>query len=357
MKQTLFGFLILSLLLTGCGGTTPTSQPPVVLGSNSTGAGNGNYVNILLDSVEFTGKVSNLGNTGNVQLIIIVSDKYGHADALICPYGGVIEVNQGDKINPCNAGLAYPENLVQGNLYIMLIAMDVKDKSALADVGTNALSTGLAFGLQKAIEHLGPAVLGVEVAGPWAIAGFLALDVVVGYTGGEIEKYFQTNYVMADQSFVIAQNYNWNNGQPITASSTNSQANFTFTVQPSSSPEGKIYSIELPTPEEESLPVMTATASDDIIITTVKANRVYLRAGPDINHAGVSGMYNQGEQMEILSSYKDWVYVKSLKDGKAGWLYVGWINIESINLSIIATPSFIPPPPKKATRKPKPSYP
>jgi hypothetical protein len=51
--------------------------------------------------------------------------------------------------------------------------------------------------------------------------------------------------------------------------------------------------------------------------------------------------------MEILSVYQDWFYVKSLTDGKIGWLYTGWINLESsIDLNAIATPSFIPILPK-----------
>jgi hypothetical protein len=63
---------------------------------------------------------------------------------------------------------------------------------------------------------------------------------VVSFGGSELEKYFQQNYVIGTQSFVLSREYQWNNGQAITASSTNSQVNFTFTVQESSTAGGQI---------------------------------------------------------------------------------------------------------------------
>jgi hypothetical protein len=258
-----FCLLIASLLLAGCGGT-PTAAPPVFVPPNP-GSGNlgnnGTYVNILIDSATFNGSVSNSGANGNLQLITVVSDDSGHADALICPYGGVVKVQQGDNINPCQAGLTYPDNLLRDHLYIMVIALDIKDSSTIADLGTNALSTGLGFGIQKVISAAAPDA--VAAAGAWGIVGFLALDAVLGYAGNKVEEYFQKNYVIGTQSFELSRQYDWNNGQPISALSTNNQVRFTFVVQKSSTASGQIVG----TAPSEPVP-LNPTATEAIIPTS-----------------------------------------------------------------------------------------
>jgi len=231
--------IVIAILLTSCGAapvpTTPIVVPPNLVSGNTTA---NTYVNVLINSVEFTGAVSNSGSQGNLQLFTVVSDDAGHSDALVCPYGSLMQIHQGDKVNPCQAGLSYPENLLKDHLYVMLIAVDVKDKSDLTDLGSNGLSSALGFGLEQVIRTAAPAA--VASLGPWAIVGFLGLDAVLGFAGNKAQDYFQKNYVIGTQSFVISRQYNWNNDEAIVAQSTNNQVKFTFTTQKSSTAEGII---------------------------------------------------------------------------------------------------------------------
>jgi hypothetical protein len=229
----LSSILIVSVLLSGCG-ATPAPAPPIVVQPNPVSNNNGTYINILINSLQFTGTVSNLGDTGNLQFIMVASDNSGHSDALICPYGGVIQVHTGDNINPCQAGLTYPQNLLQGNLNLMLIAVDVKDKSDLADVGTNLIASGLSTGLGAAIQGTS------EMMSPELAIGLIALSTVIGYAGTKTQEYFQRNYVIGSQSFVMSSQYNWNNGQPVSAAASNQQVNFNFTVQQSTTVSGQV---------------------------------------------------------------------------------------------------------------------
>ena len=250
--------LVISILLVSCG-EPPQPQAPIVVPPNQvSGITTANsYVNILINSVGFPGKVSNIGNEGNLQLFMIVSDDSGHADVLICPYGSVIQVHQGDKVNPCKAGLAYPANLLQNNLYVMLVAVDVKDTSVLTEIGFGALSSSLALGLHTAILALAP----INPASGAVIIGFLAMDTVIGYAGSKAQDYFQKNYVIGSQSVALSRQYNWNNGNIITAQSTNGQVNFTFNVQESSTAEGKIVEA---TPAAISVPPTSAPPASTV---------------------------------------------------------------------------------------------
>src|SRR5436190_1172738 len=73
----------------------------------------------------------------------------------------------------------------------------------------------------------------IAAGGAWAVVGFLTLDTILGYAGSKVQAYFQKNYVIGTQSFSLSRQYNWNNGEPISAQSTNGQVNFTFEVQQS----------------------------------------------------------------------------------------------------------------------------
>lgn len=254
--------IVLSIFLTSCGGAAPTQSNPIVVLPNQVSANNANsnYVNILINSVKFNGAVSNGGDEGKLQLFTVVSDDAGHADALICPYGNVMLVHQGDQVNPCQAGLTYPEDLLQDHLFVMLIALDVKDTSAATDIGFNGLSAALGTGLELAIQTLSEGA--IAATAPAAIVGVIALDTVLGYAGSKTEQYFQKNYVIGSQSFVLSRKYNWNNGQSVSADSTNGQVNFTFDVQKSSTVEGKIVEAA-PAPTSEPATVAPAPQTEN----------------------------------------------------------------------------------------------
>ena len=235
--QWLLCAIMVSMLLVSCGGSSTPPTPIVVTpGPVSGNTRAATYVNVLVNSVQFNGTVSNYGDQGNLQFIMVVSDDSGHANALICPYGGVIQVRQGDQVHPCQAGLTYPEDILQNHLYVMLIAVDIKDKSDLTTIGFNVVSTSIAAGLHQAILSMA----GLSSEDPPVMIGFLALDAVIGYAGNKAQEYFQKNYVIGSQSFALARQYNWNNGQAISAQSTNSQVAFTFTVQKSSTAAGEV---------------------------------------------------------------------------------------------------------------------
>jgi hypothetical protein len=256
--------IIASIALSGCGGT-PTPLPPVVVQPNPISGINSNsssYINLLINSVKFTGRVSNLGNTGNLQLIVVVSDDSGHADALFCPYGGVIQVHQGDKINPCKAGLAYPEEVLQGNLYLVMIATDVKQNAAFTDASINALGSALSVGLQKLVKVVATAKK-IDPEDPRVVVGSLVLEKLLDYAGNKVQEYFKENYIIGTQSFIIPSKSNWNNSQPIDAPSANGQVNFTFVVQKSSTSQGKVV---------EALPIKPSVVNSSTPKVSVESN-------------------------------------------------------------------------------------
>lgn len=160
----------------------------------------------------------------------------GHADALICPYDSSLSIHQGDVVNPCRAGLSYPEELLQDHLYVLLIAVDVKNSNMASDIGFNLFGALLAEGLKDTILDL----TSLAPESDAVVVGFLALDTVLGYAGNKVQAYFKKNYVIGSQSFVLSRKYNWNNGQLISAPSTNGQVNFTFDIQKSSTPGGRV---------------------------------------------------------------------------------------------------------------------
>lgn len=232
-------FIILSSLLSSCG-SAPTPTPIVVVPNQVSGnLPSQSYVNILISSVGFNGSVSNLGDTGNLQLIMVTSDDSGHADALTCPYGTTIQVHKGDTLNPCRAGLAYPADVLQGNLYVILIAMDVKDNSAVTGVTVDAVASALAFGLVQLIKA-GADIGEKNVEAPEVAVGAFVVDKVISLVGSKVKDYLQNNYMIGGQTFIVPGNSNWNNGQQISANSTNGQVTFNFTIRASSTAAGQI---------------------------------------------------------------------------------------------------------------------
>jgi len=309
--------VIVAILLNGCGGST-TEAPPVVVGQNPLG-NNGTYINLLINSLEFTGTVSNLGDTGNLQFIMVATDNSGHSDALICPYGAVIQVHRGDKINPCEAGLTYPSNLLQGNLNIMLIAVDIKDKSDLADVGTNLITSGLSTGLGAAIQ--GSSELSPELA-----IGLIALDTVIGYAGDKVQEYFQRNYVIGSQSFTMSSQYHWNNGQPVFSESSNQQVNFSFVVQQSTTASGQLFgSASTQAYPTQAYPTATevlsnTTSNSSATISCTNISQVALRKSP--------GYLTKNDKKDIIYKIDCGQQVQLLGDSQVAdgltWWHVTW---------------------------------
>ncbi len=215
----------ISLLATSCGGASqPPAVPPQPI-SDSTGE----FLNIQINYVGFEGPIGDTDGTGELQLITIVSDENGHSDALICPYGAIIEIQSGDLINPCNAVISYPQNIVGDNLYIMMIAVDNDDTGVLGDVTSGVVSTGLAFGLKEAIASAGLATTGSAPV----VIGFLALDAVIGFAGGKVQEYFENSDVIGSQSFILSKTKDWNNNNPVVAKSEDGDVEFSFVIQQS----------------------------------------------------------------------------------------------------------------------------
>jgi SH3-like domain-containing protein len=86
-------------------------------------------------------------------------------------------------------------------------------------------------------------------------------------------------------------------------------------------------------------PLVTSTVSKTIL--TTKARNVALRAGPHINHPGVSKNYDKGTPMEVLGTHNGWYFVIA-PDGAKGWLYEEWLNIDLADLTNIPLITIIP---------------
>ena len=106
-------------------------------------------------------------------------------------------------------------------------------------------------------------------------------------------------------------------------------------------------------------PTKVFSPTPKVIMLTVKARRVALRAGPDLNHPVISNFYLTESEMIALEKHENWFYVEA-PDGKRGWLFLGWVNIDSSFVDEIPSASSIPTPPLATippTRKPSVSYP
>lgn len=107
---------------------------------------------------------------------------------------------------------------------------------------------------------------------------------------------------------------------------------------------------------QTSSPAQTDSPTATIYFLTIKADYVLLRAGPHFNHPEISKKYDKGTKMEILGIYNDWFYVKA-PDGEKGWLYKGWVTIDSGLLTGIPTMAMVPTAPSQPTQKTKPKNP
>ncbi len=103
-----------------------------------------------------------------------------------------------------------------------------------------------------------------------------------------------------------------------------------------------------------STPETSNTSPKNKIILTIKANHVYLKAGPNLKHSEVSEAYQKGTEMEVLGMYKDWFYVKSPR-GENGWLWKGWVTIDPSLVNRVLKITQVPTPPSqhpKPTKRP-----
>lgn len=253
----------ISLLATSCGSTNLTSQPPIAVLPQPISDGTGEFLNVQINYVGFQSSVGDTDGTGELQLITIVSDENGHSDALICPYGAIIEIQSGDLINPCNAAISYPQSIVGENLYIMIIAVDNDDTGILGDVTSGVVSTGLAFGLKEAIATAGFVTTGSAPV----VIGFLALDAVISYAGGKVLEYFENSDVIGSQSFILSRTKDWNNNNPVVAKSEGGDVEFSFVVQQSSTTSGQLVNSEelsAPEPTVQPIQIMSTSATDGL---------------------------------------------------------------------------------------------
>jgi Bacterial SH3 domain len=87
---------------------------------------------------------------------------------------------------------------------------------------------------------------------------------------------------------------------------------------------------------------------------SIKADKAYLREGPDIRYAG-SAQYKKGDKFTVLGRYKDWFQVKASNDDK-GWLYKDWLsfpsNVDADSLCSINSED-LPPTPQTAHKTPQ----
>jgi len=125
----------------------------------------------------------------------------------------------------------------------------------------------------------------------------------------------------------------------------------------SATPEQTVDATITPKPAftNTTLPSRTATATPSSQKITPKSiilfytiMKEYLRAGPDINHPGISGSYQKGTQMQVLGMYvtssnERWFYIQA-PDGKQGWFYQAWLEFDSSILKDIPVISDIPTP-------------
>jgi len=347
--------IVVSILLASCGAAPTQPPPPIIVTSNPVSGPTTprTYVNILINSVQFTGPVSNIGNEGNLQLFTVVSDDSGHADALNCPYGGSMLVHQGDLVKPCKAGLTYPEDQLQEHLYVMLIAVDMKDDSVVSDIGFNGLSAALGSGFELAIKRF---VLSAAAASsPEAVVGFIALNTLLGFLGNKAQQYFQKNYVIGSQSFLLSRASNWNNGQEVAAASTNNQVDFIFSVQKSTTVEGQIVDaapaipdaqalvavVDTPEPASQNptpLPILgkpcpdapptRIAVGDMVLVTTTDGDPLILRSSPAALGNNWVLKINKGIRLRVLDGptcANNFVYWRvNMVDGmSSGWVAEG----------------------------------
>ena len=101
-----------------------------------------------------------------------------------------------------------------------------------------------------------------------------------------------------------------------------------------------------PTPSLTPANTLSPTPTNTPPLLVIKINLAYLRSGPNVGFPIISDGYPKGTKMEILCVYQDWFYVKASTNGKIGWLYTSWVNLDSsIDLSAITTPACVPIPP------------
>ena len=104
-----------------------------------------------------------------------------------------------------------------------------------------------------------------------------------------------------------------------------------------------------PTPTSEPSPTPTP---ETVFQVSASASQIIMYQGPDPKY-GPAGTYPKGAEFTVLARDPDaqWLLV-SAPDGKQGWLYFQWVAAD-FDLSLVPTPSVMPPPPPTATRKPK----
>jgi hypothetical protein len=108
---------------------------------------------------------------------------------------------------------------------------------------------------------------------------------------------------------------------------------------------------ETPAPTATAEPSRTPTPEAAFQVTA-SASQVVMYGGPDLRYGQV-GNYAQGTEFTVLARDADahWLLVTA-PDGSEGWLYFQWVAAD-FDLSLLPTPSVVPPPPPTATRKPR----
>ncbi len=133
------------------------------------------------------------------------------------------------------------------------------------------------------------------------------------------------------------------------------ESNNTLTAKIQIFEETSVINTQTPTARQNNSTQENTKTPKNAIFLTIKAYRVSLRAGPHPNHPESPERYEKGVKMEVLGKYYDWFYVKS-PDGKTGWLFVGWVQIDPSQLNSIPDIEQIPTPPfERPTPRPKPT--
>lgn len=195
------------------------------------------YIIIQPQEIVLHKSPSSFTGEGNFRLLTIISDDQGHSGGLFCPGTETIVVRKGDSVTPCATGISIEDNLIKDHLYIMMIAVNEKDKNKMINVSTTIISNLAARGLSKAII----AGLGLsEPLGVGVIIGLFALDTIISLAGDEVANYFQDEEVLGSQSFLVRRENNWNSGMTIKADADDNSVSFSFLVETSSSGQGII---------------------------------------------------------------------------------------------------------------------
>ena len=232
----LFGFTLLSLLLSGCQSQIPTdisvSNNPPDITQQSAPISSGSYITIFPREISLSKPPQ--GGEGKFRLLIVVADDREHSVGMFCPGTNTIPIHNGDTVSPCQAAVSFPDYFPENRLYVLIVGVNEKNESVLTDIGADALIGLLATGLKHAVGLAGSSV------GPAGVVAGFALETIIGYAGEKASDWMQQREILGSQTYVLDRSQNWYSGQQIESDSQETGMRFSFTVELSNSAQGAV---------------------------------------------------------------------------------------------------------------------